>query len=80
MLDVTYSLPSERVIAALERAGGVRRLPARLLCDRGSEFSSRQFLSRARASGIALDFIRHGKPVGNAYVESFNSKPHATSA
>ncbi len=36
--------------------------------------SSRRFLSWARACGIALDFIRPGKPVDNAYVESFNGK------
>lgn len=73
-LAVDYSLPSERVIAALERAAGVRGLPAHLVCDHGSEFSSRRFLSWARACGIALDFIRPGKPVDNAYVESFNGK------
>jgi putative transposase len=50
-LAVDYSLPSERVIVALERAAGVRGLPARLVCDHGSEFSSRRFLSWARYAG-----------------------------
>jgi putative transposase len=74
VLAVDHSLPSDRVIAALEHAAGVRGLPVRLVCDHGSEFSSRAFLSWARARGIALDFIRPGKPVDNAYVESFNGK------
>jgi putative transposase len=74
VLVVDYSLPSDRVIAALERAAGARGLPARLVCDHGAEFSSRAFLSWARARGVALDFIRPGKPVDNAYVESFNGK------
>lgn len=73
-LEVDYSLPSTRVIEALEHAGAVRHLPAHLVCDHGSEFSSRAFLSWARAQQITLDFIRPGKPVGNAYVESFNGK------
>lgn len=40
----------------------------------GAEFSSRAFLGWARSRGVALDFIRPGKPVDNAYVESFNGK------
>jgi transposase InsO family protein len=49
------------------------RLNSRIL-DHGSEFSSRAFLGWARSRGVALDFIRPGKPVDNAYVESFNGK------
>jgi transposase InsO family protein len=55
-------------------AAAARGLPACLVCDHGAEFSSRAFLSWARARGIALDFIRPGKPVDNAYVESLNGK------
>lgn len=44
------------------------------MCDHGSEFSSRAFLGWARARGLALDFIRPGSPVDNAYVESFNGE------
>ena len=73
-LEVDYSLPSARVIEALERAAGGRDLPAHLVCDHGSEFASRTFLSWAREQQITLDFIRPGKPVDNAYVESFNGK------
>lgn len=73
-LEVDYSLPSVRVIATLERASVARGLPGRLVCDHGSEFASRVFLGCARAHGITLDFIRPGKPVDNAYVESFNGK------
>jgi len=74
VLVVDTSLPSARVTAELDRVAAMRGLPARLVCDHGSEFSSRTFLGWARARGIALDFIRPGKPVDNAYVESFNGK------
>jgi putative transposase len=74
VLEVDHALPSARVIAALERAAATRGLPARLVCDHGSEFASRAFLGWARARGVALDFIRPGRPVDNAYVESFNGK------
>jgi transposase InsO family protein len=33
-----------------------------------------EVLGRARARGIALDFIEPGTPVGNAYVASFHGK------
>ena len=73
-LAVDYSLPSDQVIAALERVMAVRGRPTYLVCDHGSEFSSRRFLSWARAGGITLDYPRPGKPVDSAYVESFNGK------
>lgn len=73
-LTVEYALPSVRVIAALERVIAQRGRPARLVCDHGSEFSSRAFLGWARAAGITLDYIRPGKPVDNAFIESFNGK------
>lgn len=73
-LEVDYSLPGTRVIEALERAAGRRGMPARLVCDHGSEFASRAFLSWARVQQITLDFTRPGKPVDNPYVESFNGK------
>jgi putative transposase len=77
VLAVEHSLASDRVVAALEaleHAAAVRGLPARLVCDHGSELSSRAFLSWARARDIALDFTRPGKPVDNAYVVGFNGK------
>jgi putative transposase len=73
-LVVDYTLPSVRVISALERVIAVRGCPTRVLCDHGSEFASRTFLSWSRTAGITLDFIRPGKPVDNALIESFNGK------
>jgi putative transposase len=73
-LTVDHSLPSVRVIDTLDQLAGSRGLPERLVCDHGSEFTSRRFLSWARARNVALDFIRPGKPVDNAVIESFNGK------
>ena len=73
-LTVDHSLPRGRVIEALEDLAMERPLPARLVCDHGAEFASRAFLIWARRRGIALDFIRPGKPTDNAYIESFNGK------
>lgn len=49
-------------------------MPSALVCDNGPEFTSRAFDAWAYRRGIKLLFIRPGKPVENAYIESFNGK------
>jgi putative transposase len=50
------------------------RLPKKLRCDNGPEMTSRHFLSWAHENKIQIEFIQPGKPVQNAYIESFNSR------
>jgi transposase InsO family protein len=40
--------------------------------DNGSEFTSRAFDVWAYARGVKLEFIQPGKPILNAFIESFN--------
>jgi putative transposase len=40
----------------------------------GSEFTSKARAVWAYAHGVTLDFIRPGKPVENAFIESFNGR------
>ena len=40
----------------------------------GPEFAGRTLDAWTYAHGVALRFIRPGKPIENAYVESFNGK------
>jgi putative transposase len=40
----------------------------------GSEFTSKALDAWAYAHGVNLDFIRPGKPVENAVIESFNGR------
>ena len=42
------------------------------MTDNGSEFTSRAFDARAYARGVKLEFIQPGRPVQNAFIESFN--------
>ena len=42
-IHVAYSIPATTVIAVLERLGQERGLPAVLVTDNGSEFTSRAF-------------------------------------
>ena len=74
VIAVETSLPSERVIAILEQLATTRGLPPVLVCDNGSEFTSRAFDAWAHRRGIKVQFIRPGKPVENAFIESFNGR------
>ena len=73
-IDVDTSLPAVRVIAALEQLATVRGLPKSIIVDNGPEFISRALDIWAYRHGIQLVFIRPGKPVENAYIESFHSR------
>ena len=54
---------------ALERGA-----PVALTLDNGTEFTSKHFDAWAYSEGIQLDFIRPGKPMENAFIESFNGR------
>lgn len=71
---VDLGLGGERVIATLEQLRAERGLPATLVCDNGPEFTSQALDQWAYMRGITLQFIRPGKPVENAYIESFNGR------
>ena len=48
--------------------------PQVITTDNGTEFTSRIVDEWADRNGVKLDFIRLGKPVENAYIESFNGR------
>jgi putative transposase len=74
VIEVDTSLPARRVIGVLERLASTRGLPRSLVVDHGPEFISRGLDIWAYQRGVELSFIRPGKPVENAYVESFHSR------
>ena len=48
--------------------------PTLITVDHGTEFTSKALDEWAYRRGVALDFIRPGKPVENAFIESFNGR------
>jgi putative transposase len=74
VIEVDTSLPGLRVARTLERLIAERGRPAAIVVDNGPEFTGRVLDSWAYARGISLHFIRPGKPVDNAFIESFNGK------
>lgn len=73
-MEVDTSLPGQRVVQVLERVAQERGLPEAIQVDNGPEFISRVVDQWAYAQGVALHFIAPGKPVQNAFIESFNGK------
>jgi putative transposase len=73
-IEVDTSLPGLRVTRVLERLAQERGLPRKIVVDNGTEFTSRMFDAWAHQRGIEIHFIRPGRPIENAYVESFNGK------
>ncbi len=73
-IEVDHSLPGPRVVRVLERLVELHGRPELIRIDNGSEFTSRVVDSWAYQRAIKLDFIRPGKPIENAHIESFNGK------
>ncbi|MEO7113333.1 MAG: IS3 family transposase [Polyangiaceae bacterium] len=74
VIEVDLSLPGLRVARVLDRLAETRGLPEMITVDNGPEFTSCALDAWACARGVKLHFSRPGKPVDNAYVESFNGR------
>lgn len=73
-IEADFSLTDERVARVLDRLAAIRGLPEVITVDNGPEFAGRALDAWAYARNIKLHFIRPGKPVENAYIESFNGR------
>ena len=71
-LDVDISLPSVRVIRALDQIIEWRGKPQSIRCDNGPEYISETLKAWSEKNNIQLKFIQPGNPQQNAYVERFN--------
>ena len=47
-------------------------LPKTIVCDNGTELTSKAMFFWSEKTGTTLHFIQPGKPTQNAFVESFN--------
>lgn len=73
-LEVDTSITGQRVSRVLSQLKSRGKLPEVLVCDNGTEFTSRAMLMWSHAHAVKLHFIEPGKPTQNAYIESFNGK------
>lgn len=69
-----FSISGARVARFLDQLIEHRGKPDSIICDNGSEFTSKAMFFWSKESGIRLSFIQPGKPTQNAFVESLNGK------
>jgi putative transposase len=73
-IEVDTSLPGERVARVLDRLIKSGRKPEVIVVDNGPEFAGKVLDTWAVRNKVQLRFIDPGKPIQNAYIESFNAR------
>ena len=68
------SLPGTRVVRVLERLKETRGLPKAIVDDNVPELISKALDEWAYRNNVRLHCIEPGRPIQNAYVESFNAR------
>jgi putative transposase len=71
---VDLSISGARLARHLDEIAEAHRLPEEIVLDNGPEGTSRAMFDWSERTGVRLRFIEPGKPVQNAFVESFNGK------
>lgn len=71
---VDFSISGERLTRFLDELAGMVGLPAELVLDTGPEGTSKAMFEWSERTGVRLRFIEPGKPVQNAFIESFNGR------
>ena len=71
-IEIDTSLPSQRVIRAVDELVEVLGAPQRLRLDNGPEFISAALKQWAKQRGIKLVHTQPDKPTQNAYIQRFN--------
>ena len=74
VIEIDFSLNGLRVSRVLEWLTLTRKRPEAITVDNGPEFAGIVLDQWAYKNSVKLDFIRPGKPVENAFIESFNGK------
>jgi putative transposase len=73
-IRVDTSISGKAVVDTLERLSELRGKPQTIVLDNGPELTSGVFQSWAQARSIHPAYIRPGKPMDNAFIESFQGK------
>jgi len=68
------SIGGRRVVRELDTLITQRGQPMMIVSDNGSELTSRAVLDWTNRTGIDWHYISPGKPIQNAFVESFNGR------
>lgn len=73
-IEVDTSINGERVTRVLDWLFLTRGCPEVITTDNGPEFAGKVLDRWAYNNNVRLDFIEPGKPIQNAFIESFNGR------
>ncbi len=73
-VEVDTSLPGRRIVRVLDRLVAAWGKPQMIVSDNGTELTGNAMLRWTTESRIAWHYIAPGKPMQNAFMESFNGK------
>ncbi len=73
-LTVDTSISGTRVARELGKIAELRGRPCMIVSDNGTELTSNAVLAWSEGAGIAWHYIAPGKPMQNAFIESFNGR------
>ena len=71
---IAFSISGQRVACFLKQLVDQRGKPDQIICDNGTEFTSKAMFFWQQDHGVKLGFIQPGKPTQNAFIESLNGK------
>ncbi|NDF13480.1 MAG: transposase, partial [Proteobacteria bacterium] len=72
-IHVDRSITGEDVAGVIDRIALTRGYPGGIICDNGIEFTSIAMDRWSFRTSVDLKFIQPGKPIQNAFIESFNA-------
>jgi len=71
-IEVGQRIRGEDVVRVMNLLKATRGIPRSIYVDNGPEFISKELDKWAYENNVTLNFSRPGKPVDNAFIESFN--------
>ncbi len=71
---ISTSISGQQVARYLDMLAETRGLPLSIVCDNGTEFTSKAMFFWSKEQQVRLAFIQPGKPTQNAFCESLNGK------
>lgn len=73
-IHVDFSIPSYKVAEVMTFLKRQGKCPRAIVLDNGTEFTAKAMDLWAYQNQVELRFIQPGKPIQNAFIESFNDK------
>ncbi len=71
---VGFNISGHQVARFLTELLLSKKTPSEIICDNGSEFTSKAMFFWSKENNVVLNFIQPGKPTQNAFMESLNGK------